>query len=347
LHFEAAGLPAVREASAGLSGIWGVARGREHLVGQALRALHLFHRDQHYVVIEGKVQIVDEYTGRVLDGRTWEGGLHQMIEAKEALQLTEPACTLARITFQRFFRRYHRLAGMSGTLREARGELSRIYGLTIVPIAPRLPNQRLEWPMRWFATDEQRWDAVVRRTRVLTDLGRPVLIGTDSVADSAAVSSWLQRAGIVHALLNANHDAAEAEIVAQAGATGRVTVSTNMAGRGTDIMLDPLALRAGGLHVICCQLNPSRRLDRQLAGRAARQGQPGSAETWISLESARFATDRGEHLLPRIARAFARRGEVRLPTFALRALSSALQAWDEARHARARARLLREDCETD
>lgn len=264
-----------------LGGVWRRPRLRRDLLGLAITALHALQRDQHYLVREGKVELLDTLTGRVAVGRVWSQGLHTLIELKEGCTPSAPTETLAQITFQRFFKRYWRLGGLSGTLVEARAELRSLYDLDVVRVPERLPSQRQTWPTLAFATPDQRWGAIAERARQLQAQGRPLLIGTDSVHDSEQLSQHLRQAGVVHTVLNARQDQHEADIVAQAGQAGRVTVATRMAGRGTDISLDEAALAAGGLHVIHCQRNESRRMDRQLVGRCARQGQAGSTEAWI------------------------------------------------------------------
>ena len=264
-----------------LGGVWRRPRLRRDLLGLAVTALHALQRDQHYLVREGKVELLDTLTGRIAVGRVWSQGLHTLIELKEGCTPSAPTETLAQITFQRFFKRYWRLGGLSGTLVEARAELRQLYDVQVVRVPERLPSRRQRWPSLAFATPEQRWGAVAERALELQALGRPLLVGTDSVHDSEQLSRHLHAAGIAHTVLNARHDQHEADIVAQAGQAGRVTVATRMAGRGTDISLDARALAAGGLHVIHGQRNESRRMDRQLVGRCARQGQAGSTEAWI------------------------------------------------------------------
>jgi preprotein translocase subunit SecA len=214
----------------------------------------------------------------------WSRGLHQLIEEKEGCPPSGDQDTIAQITYQRFFPRYLRLGGMSGTLAEAAAELRSVYGLAIARVPLRKPNRRVQLPIRVFATREEKWQAVVERVGELGKVGRPVLIGTDSVADSDELSRRLSALSLAHSVLNARHDAEEAAIVAGAGQRGQVVVTTNMAGRGTDIALGSGVPERGGLHVICCQHNASARIDRQLQGRCARQGDPGSVETILSLE---------------------------------------------------------------
>jgi preprotein translocase subunit SecA len=272
------------ELAAGKRGLWTGPNRREELARQALSATHLFHRDQQYLVVEGKVQIVDEFTGRVMPDRSWERGLHQMIEVKEGCELTGQRETLARISYQRFFRRYIRLAGMTGTAKEISGELWSVYRLKVMRVPTRKPVQRKIEPLQIFETQAQKWEAVVASIRREHEKGRPVLVGTRSVQASETLAAMLADAGLDHRLLNARQDKEEADIVAQAGKPGWITVATNMAGRGTDIKLAPESLAAGGLHVIVTELSESGRVDRQLFGRCARQGDPGSCEIFASYE---------------------------------------------------------------
>jgi preprotein translocase subunit SecA len=276
--------------AAGLDGLWRSVRAREELVTQALSALLLFRRDQHYVVSEDKVQIVDESTGRVMPDRSWEQGLHQMIEAKEGCPATAGRETLARLTYQRLFRRYLRLSGMTGTAQEVAREIASVYRLRVVPVPLHRPSQRVYAGTTFCATLAQKWVAVADAVeRIACIARRPVLIGTRSVRASEELSSVLKARGIEHALLNAKQDREEADVVARAGQPGRVTVATNMAGRGTDIGLAPGVAESGGLHVILTEYHDSRRIDRQLFGRCARQGDPGSCEAIVSFEDEIFA----------------------------------------------------------
>jgi preprotein translocase subunit SecA len=277
--------------AAGREGVWRSARAREELVSQALSALILFRRDQHYVVSEDrKVQIVDESTGRVMPDRSWEHGLHQMIEAKEECPPTEGRETLARLTYQRLFRRYLRLSGMTGTGQEVAREIASVYRLRVVRVPLHRPSRRVYAGAAFCATNAEKWAAVAESVeRIACIARRPVLIGTRSVKASEELSAVLTARGISHALLNAKQDRAEAEVVAAAGEPARVTVATNMAGRGTDIRLAPGVAESGGLHVILTEYHESRRIDRQLFGRCARQGDPGSCEAIVSLEDEIFA----------------------------------------------------------
>ena len=276
--------------AAGREGVWSSSRAREELVTQALTALLLFRRDQHYVVAEGKVQIVDESTGRVMPDRSWEHGLHQMIEAKEGCAPTDSRETLARLTYQRLFRRYLRLSGMTGTAQEVAREIASVYRLAVVRVPLHRPSRRAYLGATFCATLAEKWSRVAESVESIACIGRrPVLIGTRSVQASEELSAVLAARGIEHALLNAKQDEAEAEVVALAGQAGRVTVATNMAGRGTDIRLGAGVAESGGLHVVLTEYHDSRRIDRQLFGRCARQGDPGSCEAIVSLEDEIFA----------------------------------------------------------
>lgn len=278
--------------AASLDGVWTSTRAREELVTQALTALLLFRRDQHYVVADGKVQIVDESTGRVMPDRSWEHGLHQMIEAKEGCAPTETRETLARLTYQRLFRRYLRLSGMTGTAQEVAREIASVYRLGVVRVPLHRPSRRAYLGTKFCATLVEKWAAVAESVERIASIGRrPVLIGTRSVQASEELSAVLTARGIEHALLNAKQDKTEAEVVALAGEAGRVTVATNMAGRGTDIRLGPGVAESGGLHVILTEYHDSRRIDRQLFGRCARQGDPGSCEAIVSLEDEIFSVN--------------------------------------------------------
>jgi preprotein translocase subunit SecA len=272
-----------------LDGLWTSVRAREELIIQALSALMLYQRDHHYVVSESKVQIVDESTGRVMPDRSWERGLHQLIEAKEGCTLTERRETLARMTYQRLFRRYIRLSGMTGTASEVAREIKSVYRLGVARIPLHKPSQRIYGRGCVCATLEQKWNTIADiAARLAVEDGRPVLVGTRSVKASEEISAILTQRGIEHALLNAKQDMSEAEVIALAGQQSRVTVATNMAGRGTDIQLGPGVAEKGGLHVILTEYHESRRIDRQLFGRCARQGDPGSCEAIVSLEDEIF-----------------------------------------------------------
>jgi preprotein translocase subunit SecA len=268
----------------GYGGIWSGAKRRNELVQQALAALHLYLSDKHYLVKEDKIQIIDEYTGRVMADRSWERGLHQMIESKEGCAVTGRQETLARISYQRFFRRYLRLSGMTGTAREITGELWSVYRLNVVTIPTNRPMLRKSEPDRVYGNADMKWCAIVDHVSNLHQQKRPVLIGTRSVADSEHLDKLLSAAGLPHQVLNARQDQEEAQIIVQAGQPGKITVATNMAGRGTDIKLAPGVADAGGLHVLATERHEARRIDRQLFGRGGRQGDPGSFQAIVSIE---------------------------------------------------------------
>ncbi len=271
------------------SGFWKGKRRREELVTQALVALHCFVRDEQYLIGEDqKVQIIDEFTGRVMADRSWRHGLHQAIEVKEAVTVTADKENLARLSFQRFFRQYPSMAGMTGTAWEAAGELWQIYQRPVIRIPTNRPCIRKQLPIRMFDKMEQKWEAVVERVAELHEKGLPVLVGTRSVLASEEVSRRLTAKNLMHRVLNASQTAQEATIVAEAGQRGQVTVATNMAGRGTDIKLSRGVAVLGGLHVISTEPHGSGRVDRQLFGRAARQGDPGSAQMFTSAEDDLF-----------------------------------------------------------
>lgn len=268
-----------------LDSAWRNRTHRHGHIAQALVALHALHRDQDYLVTADGIQIIDPTTGRVAFGRQWSLGLHQLVELKEGLTPSPASTTLAALTYQHFFPRYCRLGGLSGTLTEAAPELHATYGLTVRRLPLRRPSRRRLLPTRIFPDQSALWQAIATRARALQERGRPVLIGTGSIEDSEALSAVMAEAKLRHVVLNARHDATEASIVEQAGMPGQITIATNMAGRGTDIHLAPGVAEAGGLHVINSQLNRARRIDRQLIGRGARQGDPGSAETWLALDN--------------------------------------------------------------
>ncbi len=263
---------------------WGIKRKREMLVKQALMAELFYKIDQQYVVSEDQVQIIDESTGRIMADRAWEQGLHQMIEAKEGCLISDQREPQARISYQRFFGRYLCLAGASGTISEVSDELKRVYGLELFKVATNRPSKRKMLSERIYRNEDLKHQALLDRVGELYQQGRPILIGTCTVEESEKVSQWLQQVEISHRVLNAKQDQHESEIIAQAGQQQAITVATNMAGRGTDISLGEGVAELGGLHVIALSRNASGRVDRQLYGRCARQGDPGSAEAILSLQ---------------------------------------------------------------
>ncbi|MCD6364741.1 MAG: hypothetical protein J7M14_02580 [Planctomycetes bacterium] len=274
----------VEELSAPLGGLWSGARRREELITQALTARELYMLDKQYVIQENKVVIVDEFTGRLMPDREWRDGLHQAIEAKEQIEVNPPKDTYARVSFQRFFRMYTHLSGMTGTAAEARREFWQIYHLPVVVVPTNRPCVREKLSDRVYATEEAKWRAIVEECRRLHLLGRPILVGTRSVRASEHLSRLLKAENLEHQVLNAVRHAEEADIIAGAGQAGRITVATNMAGRGTDIKLERGVAEIGGLHVIATERHEAGRIDRQLFGRSARQGDPGSAQAFVSLE---------------------------------------------------------------
>ncbi|HPQ81243.1 MAG TPA: preprotein translocase subunit SecA, partial [bacterium] len=302
-----------------------------HHVNQALRAHALFERDVDYIVKDGEVVIVDEFTGRLMPGRRWSDGLHQAVEAKEGVRIENENQTLATVTFQNFFRMYNKLAGMTGTADTEAAEFAKIYNLDVLVIPPNLPMIREDMADLIYKTEEAKFNAVVEEVKELHGRGQPVLVGTISIEKSEQLSKMLGRQGIPHHVLNAKHHEKEAEIVAQAGRKGAVTISTNMAGRGTDILLggNPLflakekagpdasqeeiakfteefksscadekraVLEAGGLHILGTERHEARRIDNQLRGRSGRQGDPGSSRFYLSLEDELLRVFGGERI---------------------------------------------------
>lgn len=267
-----------------LGGVWRSSVRREEAARQALAALELFSLGEHYLVQDGKVQIVDEYTGRIMADRSWSEGLHQLIELKEGCEVTARKVPIARMTFQRFFRRYQRLAGMTGTAREVSRELWTVYRLPVIRVPTNRPPKRERLATAVSRSVDDKWRAIAVRAAELQASGRPVLIGTRSVATSETLSTFLDDFGLDHEVLNATQDEREAEIIAGAGAAGVITVATNMAGRGVDIPVAAEVLEKQGLHVILSERHDARRIDRQLEGRCGRQGEPGVVETYLSME---------------------------------------------------------------
>jgi preprotein translocase subunit SecA len=284
IELTEAGRRRLAEQCGALPGLWRGPERRAELVRTALTAREFFHRDKQYILADGKVVIVDEFTGRPMPQRTWREGLHQAIEAKEGIDLSDPTETLARMSFQRFFRCFHRLAGMTGTAWEAAAELWQVYGLPVVRIPTHRPCVRQHWPDRFFREESAKWAAVVEEIETLHRSGRPLLVGTRSVAASELLAARLAARGLDVHVLNATRLAEEAAIIALAGERGRITIATNMAGRGTDIRLGAGVAEVGGLHVIATERHESSRVDRQLFGRAGRQGDPGSAQAFVSAE---------------------------------------------------------------
>jgi preprotein translocase subunit SecA len=344
VRLTAGGQERLRRSLADLGGLWKAKRAREELVEQAIAALVLYRRDQHYIVVEDKIQIVDEFTGRTMPDRQWQRGLQQLIEAKESCPLTGRRKTLGQITYQRFFRRYLWLSGMTGTALEVRRELEAVYGLSVVQIPTHKPDMKSDLGLKCHRTAAEKWKDVVAEARRVIALRRPVLIGTRSVEASEHLAELLVQAGLPHVILNARNDRVEAEVIAAAGEPGRITVATNMAGRGTDILLRGDVAAHGGLHVILTEFHESARIDRQLYGRCGRQGDPGSYQAIVSLEDNLF-----EQFTRRIARALrgARGGAAILPQRLGRMLRFAAQWNAERLNARVRRTTVRRDRDLD
>ncbi|HHV80248.1 TPA: preprotein translocase subunit SecA [bacterium] len=250
----------------------------------ALKAKELFKKDVDYVIKDGEVIIVDEFTGRLMYGRRYSDGIHQAIEAKEGLKIRQEAQTLAYITLQNYFRMYKKLAGMTGTAATEADEFLKIYGLEVIVVPTHKPMIRIDYPDAVYKTEKAKVRAIINEIAELYKIGRPVLVGTRSIEKSELLSSMLKRLGIPHQVLNAKYHEKEAEIIANAGQKGSVTIATNMAGRGVDIVLGDGVVELGGLHIIGTERHESRRIDNQLRGRAGRQGDPGSSRFYISLE---------------------------------------------------------------
>ena len=312
---------------------------QQHCILQALKAHHVFKRDVDYIVQNDKVVIVDEFTGRLMDGRRYSDGLHQALEAKENVTIAAENQTLASITFQNYFRMYDKLAGMTGTADTEAVEFHQIYNLEVVSIPPNKPMQRKDYPDLIYRTRKEKYDAIIEAIRELYEKGQPVLVGTISIETSDMLSQRLKKLNIPHSVLNAKQHAREAEIVAQAGQKGHVTIATNMAGRGTDIVLGEGVLELGGLHILGTERHESRRIDNQLRGRSGRQGDPGSSRFYLSLEDdlmRLFGSDRISGLMEKLG---LKDGEAIENTMVTRAVESA-QKRVEAHHFEIRKTLL-------
>lgn len=284
--FTPAGLALVDELAQALPGIWQGQRRRLELVEQALVAREFYQRDKDYVVLDGKIVLIDEFTGRLMPNRNLSLGLHQALEVAEALECTHPTESLARYNFQRFFRMFDKLGGTTGTASEARNEFWHIYQQPVIGIPKNCQCQRQALTDQVFVTKADKWQAIVDVVQSLYLRQQPVLVGTRTVEDSEQLAERLQGAGLPFELLNAVHHQREAEIIRDAGQPARITIATNMAGRGTDIKLGSGVAELGGLHVIVSELHESARIDRQLAGRCARQDDPGCVQVMCSLEDA-------------------------------------------------------------
>ena len=327
--------------SARWGGVWATDTHREELAQQALSALFLYQKDKHYIVQDDRVQIVDEYTGRVMSDRSWERGLHQMIELKEGVELSGRNETLIRISYQRFFRRYMRLSGMTGTAQEIASELRSVYRLRTRRVPNNKRSRRGHAGHRTYANADKKWAAVVAEIRKQNKKGRPVLVGTRSVEASEILAAKLHDAGITPRVLNARQNDVEADIVADAGKLGAVTVATNMAGRGTDITLGDGVAQVGGLMVIMTEMHDSARIDRQLFGRCARQGDLGLTLAITALDDDLIRVFYGKRI-GFLATAFGL-GRGRVPGFVARPMMRIAQRANEAKHSAMRRNLLRTD----
>jgi preprotein translocase subunit SecA len=325
--------------------IWRAKRRAEELIRQALVARHCYLRGHQYQAVDGRIVIVDEYTGRFLPDRNWEHGLHQAVEAKEGIEVTADRETMARMSFQRFFRSYPFLCGMTGTAADATGEMQTVYTRPVMVVPTNRPVIREQWPLRVFRRAEAKWNAIAQSIADVHNLGRPVLIGTRSIEASEFLSRKLEARGLTHRVLNANFDKEEAEMIAEAGRGGQnasIIVATNMAGRGTDIKPDHDSVAAGGLHVILTEMHGAKRIDRQFIGRAGRQGDPGSAQIFVSLEDelVRLHTRRPAHVLKGLGAGDELRGPARLAAARLFRLA---QRDSEARARRGRSGVMKQD----
>ncbi len=303
-------------------------------VERACKARRFYLRDRQYVVRDGKIVIIDEFTGRAAEGRTWKDGIHQAVEAKEDVEVTVPSGHAARITIQDLFARWPHLAGMTGTIATSRREIARTYDVAVDVVPTNKPAIRRRLPPVVTADEAEKFTRIVDEIRELHAIGRPVLIGTRSIDKSEELSRLLTEAGLPHTVLNARHIAEEAEIVARAGERGQITVSTNMAGRGTDIKLGEGVHELGGLHVICTELHDSARIDRQLVGRCGRQGDPGTWRQYVALSdeilTAAYGAKRAARISARLGRWLRSNPERLLATF------KRAQRAVEARHRRQR-----------
>ena len=311
----------------------------QHHILQSLKAHHIFKRDVDYIVQNDQVTIVDEFTGRLMEGRRYSDGLHQALEAKEGVSVAAENQTLASITFQNYFRLYDKLAGMTGTADTEAVEFHQIYNLDVISIPPNRPMIRKDYPDLIFRSRQEKFDAIVQSIRELHEKGQPVLVGTISIETSEMLSQRLRKIGVPHNVLNAKQHEKEAEIVAQAGQAGKVTIATNMAGRGTDIMLGEGVRELGGLHILGTERHESRRIDNQLRGRSGRQGDPGSSRFYLSLEDTLmrlFGSDRLKGIMEKLG---LRDGEAIENAMVTRAVENA-QKRVEAHHFEIRKTLL-------
>jgi len=315
IELTPSGINFIKQHTESLSGIWSAERHSREFIIQALSALHLFIKDVNYLVDNGKVLIIDEFTGRVMPDRSWERGLHQLIETKEGCEISGQRETLCRISYQTFFQRYLYLAGMTGTAKEVASELFTVYQQPVIKVPTNKPSQRKQLATRFFSTVDQKWAAIVDRIVEVHQLGRPILIGSRSVESSEHLGKLLRKKNLPHQILNARQDTNEAEMISTAGSLGCITVATNMAGRGTDIILAAGINEIGGLHVIASECHESRRIDRQLFGRCGRQGDRGSYEMFLSLDD-EIITKYAPYLIYYFAKNMCAAGDQRMASLA-------------------------------
>lgn len=307
---------------------------------RAVRAQRDFHLDQHYIVRDGEIVIVDEYTGRLGEGRKWRDGLHQAIEAKEKLKITVDSGQAARVTVQDYVSRFQHLCGMTGTAVNSAREFRKVFKVGVVVVPTHKPSQRKKLPDKIYGTEEAKWHGIAAEIQEIHSQERPVLVGTRSIDQSERLAKLLNEYGIEHTVLNARNVAIEAEIVSQAGQKDKVTVSTNMAGRGTDIKLGPGVAELGGLHVIVTEMHDSARVDRQLIGRCARQGDPGSFRMFFSLEDELLRQAFGPKRFKRLSQIGQKAAERNRNLSSYRPLFTRAQRKQESRHYRDRKILL-------
>ncbi|MDH4247998.1 MAG: preprotein translocase subunit SecA, partial [Deltaproteobacteria bacterium] len=313
-----------------------------HHVNQALKANYLFRRDVDYVVKDGQVVIVDEFTGRLMPGRRFSDGLHQALEAKEGVKIEKESQTYATITFQNYFRMYAKLAGMTGTAKTEEEEFIKIYGMEVFEAPTNRDMVRMDLPDVIYKTHEGKFRAVVKDIATISASGQPILVGTVSIESSEELSRLLKKAGVEHTVLNAKYHEMEAQIVAEAGLSGKVTIATNMAGRGTDIKLGPGVAELGGLFIIGTERHESRRIDNQLRGRSGRQGDPGASRFYLSLEDDLMRIFGGERIAGLMTRLNVEEDEAITHVFITRAIEKA-QKRVEAHHFEIRKHVLEYD----
>ncbi len=329
--------------AASMAGLWRAERRAEELISQALEARHLYERGRQYVVEDEQVVIVDEFTGRLMPQRTWREGLHQAVEVKESIEPSDLSETSMRLSSQKFFRFFDRLSGMTGTARESARELWDIYELPVISLPTNRPVRRDQLRNRYFMGKPEKWQAVVDEIKRVHDEGRPVLVGVRSVAQSERLSAMLGADELEHSVLNATKHKEEAEIIVRAGHQGQITIATNMAGRGTDIILGRGVAQKGGLHVLATEFHEDARIDRQLYGRSGRQGDLGSAVTFASIDDELFVRYIPAVVRDRIRKSLASESETAYATKACGLLFGLAQRMARARAYKQRRHVLKTD----